>query len=533
VTIRTAAPQAALSPSALAAAINRALGTVDAGWVEGEVRDFQVARSGHAYLTLADSTTNLNCCIWRSDWSRVCASLARPLENGMLVKARFRRVSFYAKKGTTSLHLDDLRPTGEGELLARVAETLARLQADGLCDPGRKPALPRFPRRIGLITGHDAHARADVVKAIRDRFPPADIVCISAAVEGARCVDEVIGALACLELIPDVDVIVLSRGGGSVEALYPFSDERLCRAIFACRTPVVTSIGHTKHRPNCDHVAAAVADVPGRVAELVVPSKADVCARLDAADAHVAQAASRLRALRHEIAATERRLRIGERIRERRLAVELSGSRLNGRATAFYRRLRDQLDAARGALAERLAAIPRSGSLDVVGQRLATAARVTRARLREQRSALLQREGALRERARSQAFLARKRLAFAAAGLERSRARHELAAAGRQLDRLEAELARRARRSLARSREQVQASVALMDARDWRQRGFAIVAGSDGRPRSSVLSLAVGEQVSLQFGDGTATSTVTGISADATERTRRSASDEQGKASDI
>lgn len=519
--IRTSAPQSALSPTELAAAINRALGIVDPGWVEGEVRDFQVARSGHAYLTLADSAANLDCCIWRSEWARISARLAQPLENGMLVQARFYRVNFYAKKGTTSLHLDDLRPTGEGELLARVARTLARLQSEGLCDPARKPALPRFPRKIGLIAGHDAHARADVIKAIRDRFPPADIVCVSAAVEGARCVDEVIAALACLDLLPEVDVIVLSRGGGSVESLYPFSDERLCRAIFACRTPVVTSIGHTRHRPNCDHVAAAAADVPGRVAELVVPSAAEIRAQLDGAAALVERARSRLGTVRAEVIATGRRLRGSERIRERRLAAELAGSRLNGRAQAFYRRLHDRLDGIRVALAGGLQAMPRSASLDAAGQRLELAARLARERARKQQDGLGERQRALRERARGGLCLTRERLAHAGAGLERRQARRELAAARRALEEAGIELARRGRRTFKRARDRLEGAVAVMDARDWRRRGFVAVRGADGRPRSSAAALAVGEEVRLEFADGTATSTVTGISVNEMDRSSK------------
>jgi exodeoxyribonuclease VII large subunit len=138
---------------------------------------------------------------------------------------------------------------------------------------------------VGVIAGRDSDAREDVIRALRERFRPVDIAFTPALVEGPRAVGSIVDALGRLSGEPRVDVIVLARGGGSVADLMPFDDERLCRAIFACGTPVVTSIGHTKQRPNCDHVAAACAHVPGRTAELVVPSAVELGERVGLVEA--------------------------------------------------------------------------------------------------------------------------------------------------------------------------------------------------------------------------------------------------------
>ncbi len=228
------------TPSGLAARLRLALAGLGGGWVEGEVRGLRVSSRGHAYLDICDADATLHCVVWRGTWQGL---RPRP-EEGALVQARFGRVDLYPPSGNLALVLEEVRATGEGELLRRQAETLARLAADGLLDASRKPPLPRFPRRVGIVAGADSDALADVVKAIRDRFPPQRLVVETATVQGASAVDSLIGALARLIHTPGVDAIVVARGGGSVQDLHPFSDERLCRAIAACPVPVVTSIGH-------------------------------------------------------------------------------------------------------------------------------------------------------------------------------------------------------------------------------------------------------------------------------------------------
>ena len=193
--------------------------------------------------------------------------------------------------------LDRVRPTGDGELLRRRAETLQRLRADGLCDPDRRKPLPAFPRRVGVIAARN-DANIDVIQALRRRFPPQDIVFCAASVQGVHAVGSVIDALGRLQAVEGVDVIVLARGGGSTADLLAFDDERLCRAIFACAVPVITSIGHTKDRPNCDHVAAAFAPVPAKAAELAIRlSAADLLEELDRHRVALARVFERPRAM--------------------------------------------------------------------------------------------------------------------------------------------------------------------------------------------------------------------------------------------
>lgn len=262
----------------VAGRIGGALRGLGDGWIEGEVTSVSLHRaSGHVYLTLADESASLDACIWKGRVSR-CEPLPA---QGDLVQAHYERVDFYAPRGATKLILDRMRPTGDGELLRRRAETLRRLQADGLCDADRRKPLPAFPRRIGVIAARN-DANVDVIQALRKRFPPQDVVFCAASVQGVHAVGSVIDALGRLQAVEGVDVIVVARGGGSTADLLAFDDERLCRAIFACAVPVITSIGHTKDRPNCDHVAAAFAPVPAKAAELAIRySAADLHEELD------------------------------------------------------------------------------------------------------------------------------------------------------------------------------------------------------------------------------------------------------------
>ncbi len=256
----------ALSVAQVAGRIGGALRALGDGWIEGEVTQVSVHRSsGHVYLTVADESASLDACIWKGRVAR-CSPLPA---QGDLVQAHYERVDFYAPRGATKLIVNRIRPTGEGELLRRRAETLKRLRADGLCDPDRRKPLLAFPRRVGVIAAL-GDANIDVIQALRRRFPPQDIVFCAASVQGVHAVGSVIDALGRLQAVEGVDAVVLARGGGSTADLLAFDDERLCRAIFACAVPVITSIGHTKDRPNCDHVAAAYAPVPAKAAELAI-----------------------------------------------------------------------------------------------------------------------------------------------------------------------------------------------------------------------------------------------------------------------
>jgi exodeoxyribonuclease VII large subunit len=404
----------------VAGRIDGALRHLGDGWIEGEVTSISVHRaSGHVYLTLADEAASLDACIWKGRASR-----CHPLPGqGDLVQAHYERVGFYAPRGATKLILDRVRHTGDGELLRRRAETLSRLRADGLCDPDRRKPLPAFPRRDHTDAARN-DANIDVIQALRLRFPPQDIVFCAASVQGVHAVGSVIDALGRLQSTQGVDVIVLARGGGSPADLLAFDDERLCRAIFACAAPVITSIGHTKDRPNCDHVAAAFAPVPAKAAELAIcHSACDLLEELD----------------RHRVALT--------RVLDRpRLMVERMGELLqSSRARVTRKRL------------DLIAALDR---------RSAEAMRELRRRLTTQRQAV---------------------------DWDTSR------------------LGPAAERLLARHGERVEALGAVIDAKDFRRRGWVMASDHDGRRIESVLDLHPADTIGLSFVDGEASATITDI----------------------
>ena len=188
--------------------------------------------------------------------------------------------SYYETAGRFSFYCDAISLVGEGQLLARLEHTKRLLQAEGLFDPARKRRLPFLPTEVGLITGADSAAERDVVENARRRWPAVKIRVRHALVQGPQAAEQLMAAIAELDRQQDVQVIVIARGGGSLEDLLPFSDEGLIRAVFACRTPVVSAIGHETDTPLLDLVADHRASTPTDAAKRVVPDVGDEAARL-------------------------------------------------------------------------------------------------------------------------------------------------------------------------------------------------------------------------------------------------------------
>ena len=237
-------------------------------WVEGQV--IQLNRrpgSATAYLTLRDTDVDMsfNVAI------RVTALDAMaPLQPGARVVAQVKP-AFWAQRGSLSLDARQIRPVGIGELLARLEYLKANLAQEGLFDPRRKRPLPFLPRTVGLICGRGSAAEHDVVENARRRWPSVRFDIRTVAVQGTSAVPEVIAALQGLDATEGVDVIVVTRGGGSVEDLLPFSNEAMVRAVSAARTPVVSAIGHDVDTPLLDHVADYRASTPTDAAKAIVP----------------------------------------------------------------------------------------------------------------------------------------------------------------------------------------------------------------------------------------------------------------------
>ena len=247
-------------------------------WVEGQLTQLTArAGTGTAFLTLrdpaADVSLTLTCPIG------LIRDRQPPLVDGSRVVVH-GKPSFFLGRGTLSLRVDEIRAVGIGELLARVERLRRLLDAEGLFDPRRKRPLPFLPGCIGLITGRASAAERDVISNATARWPAVRFQVQNVAVQGALAAGQIIDALGVLDRDPAVEVIVLARGGGSVEDLLAFSDEALCRAVSACRTPVISAIGHEPDIPLVDHVADKRCSTPTDAAKCVVPDVAEETARL-------------------------------------------------------------------------------------------------------------------------------------------------------------------------------------------------------------------------------------------------------------
>lgn len=254
------------------------IGKLGAIWIEGEVAEFR-PRSGARmqFLVLRDTEANVSLSVVAD--SELVGRMDPPLEPGQRLVV-WARPEFWSGRGSLQLRARSMRAVGLGELLARLAQLQATLAAEGLFAPERKKPLPFLPRRIGLICGRNSDAEHDVVVNARDRWPAAEFEIREVAVQGTNAVREVTEALVELDAIEDVDVIVITRGGGSVEDLLPFSNESLVRAVSAAQTPVVSAIGHEQDAPILDLVADYRASTPTDAGKRIVPSFAEEDARI-------------------------------------------------------------------------------------------------------------------------------------------------------------------------------------------------------------------------------------------------------------
>jgi exodeoxyribonuclease VII large subunit len=236
----------------------------------------------------------------------------------------FGRPELYEQRGEFKLRALTIERFGVGAHLASLERLKATLAAEGLFSDSRKRPLPYLPRRIGIVTGNDAAAKRDVVTTIRSRFPAASVLVAETYVQGPRAAAEIVAAIGALCEHPDVDVVVLTRGGGSFDDLLPFSDERVVRAVAECRVPVVSAVGHEQDTPLCDLAADVRASTPTAAGKLVVPELAELYGRLDRARGTLA------RGVRRSLDQDRQRLtRSVERLRARpRIALEREGRRL-------------------------------------------------------------------------------------------------------------------------------------------------------------------------------------------------------------
>jgi exodeoxyribonuclease VII large subunit len=298
-------------------------------WVEGEVTELRRQdRWQSVFLTLKDPDEGA--CLAVTMPRGQFDALRLDLANGERVHV-YGRPELFEARGDFRLRALSIERFGLGDHLAALERLKQKLAAEGLFDTGRKRPLPRLPRRIGLVTGNDAAAKKDVLAAITARFPPARLLVAETYVQGPRAAPAIADALRAISEAPEIDVVVLARGGGSFQDLLPFSDERLVRAIAACPVPVVSAVGHEQDTPLSDLVADARASTPTAAARLVVPDLADLTARLERSRAALATGARRaLERERRRLDVSREHLRRAPLllVERRRAAVEHSAGRL-------------------------------------------------------------------------------------------------------------------------------------------------------------------------------------------------------------
>ena len=411
-------------------------------WISGEVSGCTRAASGHVYFTLKDSTAQIRCVFFRHK----AQGLAFVLREGLAVEVR-ATPSIYEARGEFQLDVETVRLAGLGALYERFVQLKAALAAAGLFDAARKRPLPSFPARIGIVTSRHAAALRDVLTTLRRRFPCAPVILYPAAVQGAGAAHEIAAAIRIANRHASVDVLIVCRGGGSLEDLWAFNEEVVARAVFESTLPIVSGVGHETDFTICDFVADVRAATPTGAAALVAPECAalrrtvgDLGRRLARVHAH--QASSRAQRLD---AAGRRLVHPAARLARQQDRMRVLGKRL---ARAFHDR--QAVDA----------------------RRLATA----RARLvRELRSPLPR---------------AHRVLQFA-----------------RTLERAGQDRLARASRVVQRLRD----ALVLLNPAAVLERGYSIVTGASGTIITDARQLQAGEAIALAFAKGSAAATLTAV----------------------
>ena len=254
-------------------------------WISGEVSNASGSSSGHLYFTLKDEASQIRCVLFNRK------RLSIDVENGMAVVAH-GHISIYEVSGAVQLYVDMIQPTGIGVLHMEFERLKAKLEEEGLFEPSRKRPLPEYPEKIGIVTSPGGAVLHDITNIISRRYPLAELVLAPTAVQGESAVRGIINALDALNGRGDIDVIIVARGGGSIEDLWAFNDEKVARAIYSSRAPVISGVGHDTDFTIADFVADKRAPTPSAAAELAVPHSGEVETRLQSYIAAMAAALS-------------------------------------------------------------------------------------------------------------------------------------------------------------------------------------------------------------------------------------------------
>ena len=271
-------------------------------FVRGEISNYKCYPSGHHYFTLKDEGSALRCVMFRG----MAAKLHFRPENGMKVVA-FGRIGVFPRDGGYQLYCSDLSVQGVGNLHVAFEQLKEALGKEGLFDPAHKKPLPKYPRRIAIITSSAGAAVHDMLRILKARWPMSEVVLLPVRVQGAEAPAEIAGALRYANKWKVADLIITGRGGGSIEDLWAFNDERVARAIYASDLPVISAVGHEPDVTISDFVADARASTPSNAAEIAVPEQKELRRRLDTLSARMEQSAQkRVKALRERCEALAR-----------------------------------------------------------------------------------------------------------------------------------------------------------------------------------------------------------------------------------
>jgi exodeoxyribonuclease VII large subunit len=255
-------------------------------WVQGEVSNFSSPRSGHLYFTIKDNNAALRVVMWRN----MAVRLAYRPRDGDAVEVH-GMISIYEAGGQYQLYADQFRPLGEGALYQEFMRLKARLEAEGLFDEQRKRPIPSRPRRIGIVTSPTGAALRDMLNTLRRRYPLVEVFLAPSPVQGEEAPPEIVKGLQVLNRVVAPDVILVGRGGGSIEDLWAFNDERVARAIAASQAPVISGVGHQTDFTIADFVADLRAPTPTAAAELATPDRADLKLTIEELSQRLAHAA--------------------------------------------------------------------------------------------------------------------------------------------------------------------------------------------------------------------------------------------------
>ena len=262
--------------------------------VRGEISGFKRYASGHCYFALKDETSRVQCVLWRQQ----AASLTFRPEDGMRVTAR-GAASLYVESGSYQLYVNSLRPEGAGDLYLRFEALKKKLMQEGLFDPARKRPIPLLPKMIGVATSRSGAVIRDIIRISRRRDPNVGVLLVPCAVQGAGAAQEIVEAIRRLNEDGRPDVILVGRGGGSMEDLWPFNEEIVARAIAASRIPVISCVGHETDFTIADFAADARASTPSNAAEMAVPVVAELRQSVEAEARALTAALLRAQQLRH------------------------------------------------------------------------------------------------------------------------------------------------------------------------------------------------------------------------------------------